>query len=209
MPTTKMNMVLGIDFDNTIIHYDHLFYDMALAQKLIPKICPVNKTNIRDHIRKQASGETDWQGLQAKVYGTEIQKAFINDGVVPFIKECRLNQIPVYVVSHKTEFAAQDSTNTNLRCAALNWMVANSFFEFDGLGFLSEDIYFETTKIKKIERIIQLGCTHFIDDLIETFQEKLFPKNINKLLFSKSNITNLPNNTIIFRSWQEIHNELF
>ena len=38
-------MRIGIDFDNTIVSYDELFYQIAQEKKLIPAELPVNKVD--------------------------------------------------------------------------------------------------------------------------------------------------------------------
>ena len=38
-------MIIGIDFDNTIVNYDNVFYDVA--KKILGKTCPANKNEIR------------------------------------------------------------------------------------------------------------------------------------------------------------------
>lgn len=45
-------------------------------------------------------------------------------------------------------------------------------------------VFFEESRDNKIERIINLGITHFVDDLIEVFQEKKFPKSIKSFWFN-------------------------
>ena len=37
---------IGIDFDNTIVVYNNLFYKIALEKKLIPAELPKNKIDI-------------------------------------------------------------------------------------------------------------------------------------------------------------------
>ena len=44
-------MLIGLDFDNTIVSYDALFYKVAIEQKVVPASLPVNKVAVRDHLR--------------------------------------------------------------------------------------------------------------------------------------------------------------
>src|SRR5262245_43078397 len=44
-------MLIGVDFDNTIVSYDALFHRIATERDLIPADLPVNKTAVRDHLR--------------------------------------------------------------------------------------------------------------------------------------------------------------
>lgn len=204
-----MNHVIGIDFDNTIISYDELMHKTALKGDLIPPECPKNKKAIREVIRALPDGEISWQKIQAIVYGSEIKQAKMFNGVSFFLKTCKKTRTPIFIVSHKTEYAAQDTEGINLRKAALDWMEGHQFFAPEGLGITKKQVYFEPTRKQKISRIKKLGCTHFIDDLIETFIDPTFPENIKKILFSSSapDILCLDVETVV--SWQEIHNVFF
>ncbi len=204
-----MKYIIGVDFDNTIIRYDHLMHKIAREWDLIPPMCPVNKEEIRCVIRERPNGEISWQKLQANVYGPQIMQARIFEDASSFFEVCKKTRTPVFIVSHKTEYAAQDCDNINLRAAAFHWMEQNKFFDFNGLGLSREHVYFEPTRKEKIDRIKSLGCTHFIDDLTEVFLDSTFPKNIIKILFSPSvSDVSLPDGEIAI-SWQEIYNLFF
>ena len=45
-------MIVGIDFDNTIVCYDSLFYNIALEKGLIPSNISKSKNSVRDYLRK-------------------------------------------------------------------------------------------------------------------------------------------------------------
>jgi hypothetical protein len=45
-------MRIGIDFDNTIVSYDALFFKVAREQDAVPADTPVNKVAVRDYLRK-------------------------------------------------------------------------------------------------------------------------------------------------------------
>ena len=53
----------------------------------------------------------------------------------------------------------------DLHESAIEWLKKHKFFDQTFLNLRREDIYFEETKERKIERIKKLGCTHYIDDL--------------------------------------------
>ena len=179
-----MAIILGVDFDNTLVNYDNVIYQSALQSGLIISGTEKNKKNIRDKIRELPDGEIKWQKLQAYVYGKGMENSILFDGVKEFFDVCRGAAINVFIISHKTEFASMDEHGINLRDTAIDWMKQNRFFDNEGLGLSPDKIYFEATRQGKIERIKQLGCTHFIDDLEETFLEKKFPFNTKKILFT-------------------------
>lgn len=207
-------MRIGIDFDNTIICYDNVFRHLAHAQGLIPATFPGNKTAIRDHLREMPEGDTSWQKLQGKAYGLEINHARIFDGFKDFIAACNAKpDIELFIVSHKTEFGHFDETRTSLRTAAREWLRAQNFFTHDAPYIKEENVYFETTREEKIERIKALKCTHFIDDLVEVLDSPLFPNDIDGILFKPSDAeeTHQPFNTQIkhtFAHWREIQHAL-
>lgn len=204
-----MDCVLGVDFDNTIVCYDELMHRVALEKHLIDPDIRVNKKNVRDEIRKRPDGEIEWQKLQAMVYGPLMHEARIFDGAETFFKTCTRLSLPVHIISHKTEFASYDTSGTSLRKAALNWMSVQGFFDSARIGLSPEVVYFESTRQEKINRIKQLACTHFIDDLEETFQEAGFPHTVLKFLFTPHAYDTSLKNVNIITSWQEITHYFF
>ena len=51
--------LLGIDFDNTLVRYDKLFYNLALEKGLIEADVPASKTAIRDLLRSEGKDEQE------------------------------------------------------------------------------------------------------------------------------------------------------
>src|SRR5947207_3905953 len=141
-----MNTVVGIDFDNTLVSYDALFHAAALERGLIGGATDAVKRAVRDEIRRLPNGEMEWQRLQALVYGPLMPRARLIEDARTFVRACHDRGIPVYVIGHKTEYAAYDDTRTNLRTAALEWMRANRFFDADGLGLRPEHVFFEDSR---------------------------------------------------------------
>ncbi len=204
-----MNLIIGVDFDNTIVSYDELIYNVALDQGLIDSSIKKSKKYIRDTIRQLPNGEVKWQQLQAIVYGRRIMEAKLTNRISKFFNLCRKNNVKLYIISHKTEFANYDETKTNLRLAALDWMKKNKFFDKQGLSFPRENIYFHSTREDKIKRIEQLKCTHFIDDLEETYEEKSFPNNVKKILFDPNQEHSRLREILIFHNWGDINEYFF
>jgi len=202
-------VICGIDFDNTIVTYDELLCAIARERGLVDNGPVQTKRNIRDRIRQLPNGEIEWQKCQAVLYGQRIGEAHVIEGVVPFIQLCRERGIPVHIVSHKTEFSGYDTTRTNLRDAAMNWMAARRFFDAGGVGLARENVYFAATRAEKIERIRKLGCTHFIDDLEETFLEPAFPAATARILFEPGRESPAPQGVALMRTWQEIREYVF
>jgi hypothetical protein len=202
------NSVVGIDFDNTIISYDKSMYEIANDWGLIGQGCPNNKTEIRNIIRKRPGGEISWQKLQAAVYGQFISKGIPFSGIKKFLECCREMEVTAYIISHKTTYATQDKGRVNLQEAAVDWLVKNGLCNKEKTGISKQCVFFGITREEKIRHIIDLGCTHFIDDLEEIFLDPLFPRKTRKILFS-----NAPKKTgtsyTILNNWREIKSALF
>src|SRR5215831_9619578 len=154
-------MICGIDFDNTIVTYDELLTTIARERGLLDASQALTKRGIRDHIRQLPNGEIEWQKCQALLYGSRIAEARLIDGAAQFIALCRQRGVPVYIVSHKTQFSRYDPSGTNLRTAAMNWMIANGFFDRDTMALDPNNVYMADTREGKIKIIRDLGCTHF------------------------------------------------
>lgn len=201
--------IIGVDFDNTLVEYDDLFWTMARERELIAADVPRNKREIRDRLRRLPDGEIQWQKLQAAAYGPQIQEARLAKDAAEFLRQCRQASAKVYVVSHKTEYAGYDETGTNLREAALEWMTANGLFRDASFGLCPGDVHFSATRDEKIARIRALGCTHFIDDLEETFREPSFPAEVKKILFAPMPSGRPLCDVKLARSWKEISEYVF
>jgi hypothetical protein len=175
-------MLIGLDFDNTIVSYDKLMGAIAAEWALVPESTVRSKRQIRDALRAAPNGELAWQRLQVAAYGTRINEAEPAQGVTDFLAQCKKLRVPVCIVSHKTIHPNLDGHSVNLREAALGWLELHGFF--DELGIARTAVYFESTRTEKIARIAQLGITHFVDDLEETFSEPSFPAHVKKILYS-------------------------
>jgi len=204
---------IGIDFDNTIVIYDHLFYGLALEKKLIGRDVSPFKKSIRDTIRQLPGGDVEWQKLQAMAYGANIGGAKVADGVLDFIKAARKRGLKVFIISHKTQFSnisLSPNYSIDLRRAALTWLKDNGFFDHDCVN--PSQVIFAGTREEKIEKICDTNCEAFIDDLEETFLEPSFPPHVQKYLFltgdqrPSDEISRL--NVRIARSWKELYKQI-
>jgi hypothetical protein len=201
--------VIGVDLDNTLVCYDELFHSAAQQERLIDSSAPKSKEQIRDAIRLLPEGEYKWTRLQAIVYGPRMSGATAFEGSEEFLRHCSERGIKTLIVSHKTKYATLDGAQVDLRESALAWMKHERFFETDGCGLSPEDVFFETTRLEKIARIRALGCTHFIDDLIEVFRESSFPRETAKLLFAPHGASFAGEEVKAFRSWHQLDEFFF
>lgn len=173
---------LGLDFDNTLINYDRLFHRVALDKGLISAEIPEQKIAVRDSMRERGM-EEDWTRLQGEVYGSRILEAEPYLGMLATLMQLSDKRLPMYIISHKTRTPYLGEP-WDLHAAANGWLQQQGFLDAEGLAWTEDQIFFEITKHEKISRIVDLGCTHYIDDLPEILA--MLPSHVEKILFAPS-----------------------
>lgn len=202
-----MRQTVGFDLDNTIIDYREVVHRVAVELELIPETTQKDKTTIRNSIRSGSGGDRAWQRVQAQIYGPRIDAARPYAGAVDVIERCQRAGLEVRIVSHKTQFANLDTTGVNLREAARGWLGTHGLLGGDA-PLSPADVHFESTRKRKIDRLRKLGCTWFVDDLAETFQDPSFPVDIEAILFDPQGTEPDLDDVTRFRSWDAIGNHL-
>jgi hypothetical protein len=194
-------MLIGLDFDNTIVSYDALFHKVAVEQELVPADLPKSKLAVRGYLRK-VDNETAWIEMQGYVYGARMGDAAAYPGVIEFIKHARDKGISMAIVSHKTKHPFL-GPKYDLHDAARGW-IANALM--DGVANLIEPdhVFFELTKEEKIARVANIRCDYFIDDLPEILLMPGFPKKTKRILFDPEAIHNTNGLFANLGSWQKI-----
>ena len=172
-------MLLGLDFDNTLVSYDKLFYKLALEKNLIEESLPESKTEVRNYLRDKGKDD-EFTLLQGEVYGLRILEAEPAEGMIKALREINQLGIAMVLVSHKTKTPYKGPAY-DLHQAAWQWLMKYSFFEEDGLGWSRDQVFFEESKDAKIRRIEQIGCTHYIDDLTDILEK--IPNRIKRILY--------------------------
>ena len=189
---------IGVDFDNTIVCYDEVFYRMALADELIPAELPRDKTAVRDHLR--ATGREDrWTAMQGLVYGERMAEAKPFPGVHEFLSACALRAFPVAIISHRTRQPIVGNP-CDLHAAAYRWLEVNGIVDL----VPRDAIYFRETRDEKVTRIRETGCTHFIDDLPEFLAEPMLPADLHRILFDPAQVVREKAGLTVAASWSEI-----
>jgi hypothetical protein len=195
-------VLVGIDFDNTIVCYDSLFHRVAVEQGLVPPELPPAKGPVRDYLRK-VGREGEWTELQGYVYGARMREAPLFPGVREFLARCHERAVPVRIISHKTRRPYQ-GPDYDLHQAARDWLEFQGFFDPAGIGLAPEQVFFELTKEGKLERIARAGCTHFIDDLPELLAEPGFPAGVQRILFDPNGQATADTEFARVSSWEEM-----
>jgi len=198
-------MHIGIDFDNTVVGYDELFYRCALERELIPPDVPPRKVSVRAYLWSLPDGNRPWTELQGIVYGSRMAEAAMCPGVDCFLEYCRDRKIKVSIVSHKIVYPSL-GPRVDMREAAAQWIEDHGFFGESGLGLSPGDVYFESSREDKIARIAFLGCTRFIDDLLEVLTDNSFPEHVRRILYASSGLPSREEaqGVAVFRTWMEI-----
>lgn len=194
-------MRLGIDFDNTIVCYDRVFHQIAIERKIIPPELPMYKNAIRDYLREHGR-EEQWTELQGYVYGERMSAALPFPGVIECLATCLRQGISVYIISHKTRRPYRGPAY-DLHQTARDWLQTQGFFDADRVGLLPQQVFFEISQEQKLQRIAEVGCTHFLDDLPEFLGNPGFPGQVERLLFDPNESHRTESRFARIRSWME------
>ena len=200
-------MLLGLDFDNTLVSYDEVFRLLAINERVIDSSWTGNKLQLKNYLLSEPNGEFKWQLLQGKAYGKFMHKANLYTGVKDFLLQCKKKKIPICIVSHKTIFGIHDKEKIPLRDEALKWMHKQGFFK--ELGIREDRVYFEPTIEEKINRINSLNCSYFIDDLLEILTHPILSDSVNKILFREFTNNKIPNQIFSFNNWNNFSTDFF
>lgn len=175
---------IGIDLDNTIIDYEHVFAPVAEQLGLLPSGSGLtSKASVKAHLHADG-GEAVWMRLQGQVYGRFIGLSSPYPGVIAFLGTVRARGARVSIVSHKTQHGHFDIDRIDLWSAAAGWLEQQRFFAADGGNLDPSSVYFETTRRAKLARIASLGCHIFIDDLPEVLLDPSFPASVEPRWFA-------------------------
>lgn len=195
-------MRIGIDFDNTMVCYDQLFWTLAREKGLIGESIERRKNAVRDDLRRRGL-EPRWTALQGEAYGSRILEAVPFEGLAAGLTWLRQQGCSLFIVSHKTRVPVAGA-EVDLHAAARSWLVQQGIWSPSTSGSLVQGAYFELTKLAKLQRIDQLGCDVFIDDLIELLTEPEFPAQVRRVLFDPhGEQTTLPPGIQQLKSWND------
>ncbi len=190
---------IGLDFDNTIVLYDEIFYRFALEKGYISTKIKKSKKDVRNELIRQ-NKEYLFTEMQGFIYGKAIENAPIQKGFLNSLKKLSKLNYKISIVSHKTKYPIR-GYKYNLHQSALNWLKKNNILNNNDLKIYEKDVFFETTEEKKIRRIEKIRCTHYVDDL-----EKILVRLNNKIkkihfinMYEKQENINL--NFYYLRNW--------
>lgn len=177
-------MIIGMDFDNTIVDYNGVFHRAAVERGWIPPKTPQSKNAVRDWLRT-AGREEDWTALQGHVYGCRMLEADLYPGVMACLEACHGAGHTLFIISQKTRVPYRGPT-CDLHQAAREFLNQKGFFDSVRTGLSDAHVFFELTKPGKIARIGQTACDVFLDDLPEILDDPAFPARTIPVLFDPS-----------------------
>lgn len=199
-------MLVGIDFDNTLVLYDGVFHRCAVEAFKMPADVACDKAAIRSWFREGPCGEEGWVELQGIVYGSRIEDAELAPGATAFLRACVAAGVDTCIVSHKSEYPAA-GPRVNLRDAARGFLASRGLFD-DDFGLSADRVYFAATREEKIRRVSAWSCDAFVDDLPEVLAEPAFPRDVRRLLYDRSGASRPWEDVVVCRSWGEIGAQL-
>ncbi len=179
-------MIIGVDFDNTIVCYNGLFRKLAVEQDLVPPGIRESKNAIRDYLR-QIGQEDRWTELQGYTYGPGMREARLFPGVLEFFDRCRRVGREVFIISHRTRYPFLGPRH-DLHQAARDFLAEHGFNDPARIGLAADHIHFFESKAEKVARVNQSGCTHFIDDLPEILTAAELRPEVERILFDPNGL---------------------
>ena len=191
---------LGLDFDNTLIDYDEVFFKLALEKNLIPPSINKDKKSVRKFFIDN-NIEDEFINLQGEVYGLKVLEAKQSFGMFEALKSLKNDNYELIIVSHKTKYP-YSGKKYDLHKAASNWLEVNKFFDPNGLAMKKENVYFEITKEDKISRIEQLDISFYIDDLQSILS--LIKPSIKRILYSPKFKEKIDKDFYLLENWKNL-----
>lgn len=194
-------MRIGLDFDNTIVNYDHVFHLVAREGYHIPGDLPRSKVHVRNYLRS-IDKEDIWTEMQGYVYGARMSDAAPYPGAIEFMQWARDAGHELRIISHKTQYPYLGK-KYDLHQSAREWV--ERVLQCDGKRLVEpEHAFFEVTKEAKLKRVQDQGCAVFVDDLPEILLAPDFPANVTPILFDPENHHRKQTQLAPACSWQEV-----
>lgn len=177
-------MIIGFDFDNTIVCYDNAIRVLAESIPQLTGDTPRDKAGLKDFFHKNGR-EHEWTEFQGKLYGPGMNYARAFPRVKDVILSLKKEGHSLLIISHRSRYPYAGH-KYDLHQHAWEWL-RNHIQNMRGLdgeeAFIG--INFLETKEDKIRLIRELGCDVFVDDLPEILTARGFPDTTKGILFGK------------------------
>jgi hypothetical protein len=197
-------MIIGIDFDNTIIKYDDVFGRVALKKRIIQSTKLKSKNDVKEYLIAKGR-EDDWTELQGIVYGSHIMEAQPYGGFLNTLKALIVAGHHLKIISHKTKYPFIGE-KVDLRKAAIKWLKEKEIVGEENRKISETDVFFCGTIQHKVDTIEDQKCEVFVDDLVKVLE--LIDPKVNRILFTSDLTVNECRKFSILRDWGGIHSFL-
>lgn len=192
-------MKLGIDLDNTIALYDHVF--SKYAQKFFGLTECQNKAQVANQLRN-LNRENDWTWLQGEVYGKYMDEAIVAPCFIEAVKSNLIQSLHIDIVSHRTKLPSSGA-GYDMHFIAHKWLENKVFRYLDNRSKISVN-FFETLSLK-VSFIAQSDYSVFIDDLVHVLNHESFPARTRGVLFTNGVVDEGNRNSwLTMKSWGEL-----
>ncbi len=171
-------MLIGLDFDNTIVCYDNAIARLADEIFDLPPNLPRTKLALRDFLR-QLKREPEWTAFQGALYGPGMAYAEPFEQALETMQALKDMGHSLCIVSHRSR-RPYAGPAYDLHASALRWLEQRL-----GSSNLIESgmTYFHESRDQKVASVKALGCKAFLDDLPEVLEDRCFPSACKAILF--------------------------
>jgi hypothetical protein len=197
-------MIVGLDFDNTIVCYDQAILKLSQSITDLPSSISRTKLGLRDHLR--ATGrEGEWTAFQGTLYGPGMELAEPFEGALETMRQMVADGHRLVIISHRSRYPYAGPLY-DLHAAARSWVA----HRLQSLGLFSSTLDHENvvnfleTREKKIAMIGKLACDVFVDDLPEVLNDEHFPPQTIPLLFDPTREHVAKANTHLLNDWHHL-----
>ena len=197
-------MIIGLDFDNTIVCYDQAILKLSQSIPDLPSSVSRTKLGLRDYLRSTGR-ESEWTAFQGTLYGPGMEHAEPFEGAVDTMLQMVADGHGLVIISHRSRHPYA-GTPHDLHAAARSWTAKR----LQSLGlFLStldhaNAVNFLETREEKIAMIGKLACDVFVDDLPEVLNDEHFPSQTMPVLFDPAREHVAKDNTHPMNDWRHL-----
>lgn len=202
-------MLIGLDFDNTIVCYDQAIKKVADRVVNLPAELERTKKKVRDYLRLN-SREQEWTAFQGELYGPGMRYARPYEGAIETMHELIADGHELVIISHRSRYPYA-GPRYDLHAAARTWVAdwlqsVNLFVERRN----QICVYFLETRDQKLAMINKLGCDVFLDDLHEVLTAPSFPADTRGMLFLPVATATSGNGEVevVIENWVELPSRL-
>jgi hypothetical protein len=197
-------MIVGLDFDNTIVCYDQAIVKLSQSITDLPSSISRTKLGLRDYLRSTGR-EAEWTAFQGTLYGPGMEHAEPFEGVLETMRQMVADGHRLVIISHRSRHPYAGPPY-DLHAAARSWVARR----LQSLGLFSTTLDHENvvnfleTREEKIAMIGELACDVFVDDLPEVLNDEHFPPQTIPFLFDPTREHVAKANAHLLNDWHHL-----